>query len=279
MLTVSIVSTLAGVSSLFGLLALLAYFFIGQKAEKTASMIDVMGHRVDLASEIELIKQFGTDAAKLKALKQRHDQNSQLAEAILSKIKGNVDVHHGAKSRDRRCLISAIVFLVPAMLGFLSPIIRSAPSTPGAEAPAAAPESAAEVRPPVPTATLSPTSPVYASRWESNQPGGAPYSQAFSVTTENRHHRSNAMASETITLAQLTGQPGIEKRITRAEYSCAGGACPWSVNPAGKAEGHHEIHPQGVSITWKRVWDGYPVVETNTVFYDVYTRYCSANCP
>src|SRR4051794_13336644 len=106
--TVSVVSALAGVSSLFGLLSLLAYFFIGQKGQQTDSIIDVMGHRVNLELEIDLINQFKTDAAKLKALKQRHDYNDALAQAILTKVKGNVDVHHAAKSRDRRYLIAAI---------------------------------------------------------------------------------------------------------------------------------------------------------------------------
>lgn len=274
MASVSIVTALSGVSSVFGLLSLLAYLFIGQKGEKTDSIIDVMGHRVDLALEIELIKQFGTDAAKLKALQKRHDHNDALAQAILSKVKGNVDVHHGAKSHNRRYLIAAVVFTILALLGFLSQFLHDPPAPAKIVTPASPTIGAVTASAPPPRPV-----PVFASRWESAQPGGTPYSQAFPVATENRHHRSNAMASGTITVAQLIGQPGMEKRITRAEYSCAGGACPWSVNPAGKGEGHYEVHPQGVSVTWKRVWDGDPVVEANTVFYDVYTQYCAANCP
>ena len=277
--TVSVVSAVAGVSSLFGLLSLLAYFFIGQKGQRTGSVIDVMGHRVNLELEIELIKQFQTDGARLKALKQRHESNDALAQAILAKIKGNVDVHHGAKSRDRRYLIAAIVFIVLAALAVLSPIFQryGGATTAGATASAAsgATAAASAAAPSEPTPRAVPT---LAFRWESSQPGGTPYSQAFPVTTENRHNRSNAMASDTISASQLTGQPGMEKRITRAEYSCAGGACAWSVNPAGRPEGHYEVHPQGLSIRWKRVWDGDPVRETNTVFYDVYTQYCAANC-
>jgi hypothetical protein len=282
--SVSVVNALAGVSSLFGLLSLLAYFFIGQKGERTDSIVDVMGHRVDLELEIKLLKQFRTDAARLKALKQRHEHKDALAVAILAKIKGNVDVQHGAKSRDRRYLIAAVVFVVLALLAVLSPLVPHGPAA-AAQAPAALPvptlptQAFAPIQAAAPSEPEPRPAPVFAFRWERAQPGGTPYSQAFPVTTENRHNRSNAMASASITVSQLTGQPGTEKRITRAEYSCGGGGCAWSVNPAGRPEGHYEVHPQGLSVTWKRVWDGDPVVETNTVFYDVFTRYCSANCP
>ena len=279
--TAAVVSALAGVSSLFGLLSLLAYFFIGQKGQRTESIIDVMGHRVDLELEIKLISQFKTDAAKLAALEKRHAHNNALAQAILAKVKGNVDVHHGAKSRDRRYLIAAIVFIVIAVLAVLSPLFQGEVSPTAAIEPASTPTGAsAATRADAPSEPAPRPAPAFSFRWESAQPGGTPYSQAFPVTSENRHHRSNAMASDTINVSQLTGQPGTEKRITRAEYSCAGGACPWSLTPAGRTNvGHYDVHPKGLSVTWKRVWDGDPVVETNTVFYDVYTRYCAANCP
>lgn len=286
--TVSVVTAVASVSSVFGLFSVLAYFFIGQKVQPTDSIVDVMGHRVDLELEIQLLAQFSSDDAKLAALRQRHHHNDAMARAILDKVQGNVDVHFGAKSRDRRYLIAAILFFGLAVLAAASPLfshsgenaIEGATSgsvQASAVMPAAAPSQAAARPAPAPA-------PVFAERWESAQPGGTPYSQAFPQPTENRHGRSNAMASGTIRVSQLTAQPGLEKQITRAEYSCSGGGCPWSLHPQsntpqGRHDGDYTVHPNKQSVIWRRVWDGDSVVETNTVYYDVFIRRCISNCP
>ena len=117
------------------------------------------------------------------------------------------------------------------------------------------------------------SAPVYETRWERADQNGQPFSQSFPVTTQNRHGRSDIIASGSFTL----GAP--DSRIYTVQYACAGYPCGWSYNPNGGYGPSVLISPDGHSFQWFRRWDGDPAQETYTALYEVARRVCVSHCP
>lgn len=286
MIDASILSTLAGVTTVIGVVCVLAYLFILKGPEPTnLSITDVLGHRHDPVALNELLKAFPTEEGKLKALRARLSFDRNQAVDLLGKVQSRVSVDSlnelGAKSRDKRFFVTACLFFALATIALISQFILSGGGGGSNTGVGPAASAASATLPAAASATLpaaSAVQPTYAWEWKKKRPGGTLYSKAFVVTTENRHNRSNAGASGTIRVTDLP-DPQVERRIYGAEYSCVGDRCGWSKNPAGQATGDYAVDPNGQWITWRRSWDGDPVDETNTVFYEVYTRSCTANCP
>ena len=293
---VSMAGAAAGVTSAIGAACLLGYFFSETKPEQTdRSIVDVAGHRDTREQVLQVIAGLTTDEAKLRALKDYYGFDDAQAERVLRKVKSNVDVNainrNASASRDKRYLIAAITFIVLAAIALLAefgtrrdqvqqpvPAPTQGPSTP-ASTPAVAPAASAPVPRPAP---------VYVGSWEGTGAGGIAFTKVFSVPTDNRHHLSNAGATATYRVTDLPDPPGFPanspKRITRAVFRCDGDKCPWSYTRQGNADrdtGDFEYDPATAKqwVTWHRRWDGDAHTETYTVYYDVFRRICSANCP
>jgi hypothetical protein len=292
----------AGVTSAIGAVCLIAYYFSQGKTESThRSIVDVTGHHDNRAQVLQLLAGLTTDEAKIRALRDYYKFSESEARRLLSKVKDNVDVTRinqtAATSRDKRFLITALTFFGLAVIALLAQLVISLLQVPPAPDPMPAPTPIPGPAPtpsaPASTPAVTPAAsavpprlaPVMVQRWIGAGPGGIPFYKVFPERTENRHHLANAGASGTYRVSDLPDPPGfpagLPKRITRAEYACAPQICDWSKNRAGGRGGDYVYDPSENRqwVTWYRSWDGDPVTETNTVYYDMYTSVCEANCP
>ena len=131
----------------------------------------------------------------------------------------------------------------------------------------------ASQNPPHAAASAASKPPDYETKWERASENGQPYSQSFSVKTENRHGQSNIIAQGVFSLSVA------DAKIYSVQYSCSGYPCGWSYNPNGGYGPSILINTDGHSFTWYRKWDGDPAMETYTALYEVPKKICIANCP
>lgn len=90
--------------------------------------------------------------------------------------------------------------------------------------------------------------------------------ESCSVTTENRHGRADILVQNRCSLS--TAPQGA--KIYRVEYSCTNPRCGWSYHsePA-RGNGMDVVIESDRTILWKRRWDGDPVEERYTMYYEV----------
>jgi hypothetical protein len=123
------------------------------------------------------------------------------------------------------------------------------------------------------TASSAAATPVFEVRWERTDSSGQPFAETFPpITTQNRHGRSDIVASGTINIQTP------EARIYSVEYACVGYPCGWSYNPNGGYGVSVQISGDGRSFTWFRKWDGDPAVETYKALLEKSRRVCVRNC-
>ncbi|HWW73453.1 MAG TPA: hypothetical protein VN089_26195 [Duganella sp.] len=268
MISSSSISILAGVSSLFAVLCLLAYFLIGRESGRPSLVpSDEIQPNVVTASG-----QFKSESAKNRFFDGYFKYSGKIASGILAKSKPidlqQIILSH-TKSHDLRFIVTAFFFGFLAIVALVF-ALKNDPTTK---------DHVAAATFPIPAQVPHPA-PVYEDKWVATRPGGTPYFQGFPVQTQNRHKESQVGKSETISTQQLKDPIGLEKRIIGAKYSCSGidHRCDWSKNYQGGSDGQYEISSDKQSITWFRSWDGDPVDEVNTVFYEVFQRVCKKYC-
>ncbi len=94
---------------------------------------------------------------------------------------------------------------------------------------------------------------------------GALLVASCSARTENRHGRGDIVASGE---CALPNDADPSARIYNVEYSCSEYACGWSYNPGGGYGKSTQIAANGRSFQWQRKWDGDPVTEHYTYYYE-----------
>jgi hypothetical protein len=110
----------------------------------------------------------------------------------------------------------------------------------------------------------------YRMEWVKADESGQLLAETFGpITTENRHNRSDIIASGSFSLSNPQG------RIYAVEYACQGYPCGWSYNPNGGYEASVKISPDGRSFTWYRKWDGDPATEVYKALYEVQKSVCT----
>lgn len=123
------VATLAGISTLFGLLAVLGYLYqrgVTQRAQR--SVADIFGNQKFSAADIaSVLRHFKSDDARLKALRQM--MNEVLARKVLDKVNSGIDIEKLSEQADNRnlrvYLVGAVLFLGLAAVGGLSVLAPS----------------------------------------------------------------------------------------------------------------------------------------------------------
>jgi hypothetical protein len=100
--------------------------------------------------------------------------------------------------------------------------------------------------------------------WCTKSRDGIQYSMPFSHRTEDRHDEGAVDASGTYCL----NEPVASARITQITFRCDGCCCGWNYNPSGGYGQHTTVEPNQACFGWKRKWDGKPVTETYTAFYE-----------
>jgi len=121
-------------------------------------------------------------------------------------------------------------------------------------------------------AALAPA-PIYETRWEKVDSEGRDIIEDFGpIQTENRHNRSDIVASGAFNLRLPNG------RIFSVGYSCVGYPCGWSYNPDGGYGAKVQISGDGRSFRWFRKWDGDTAVETYQAHVEIPKRICVKNC-
>lgn len=283
----SVVATLAGVSGLLGLLSLLAYFLIGATGEDVRPF-EVHGRGID-PSVIETLKQLKTDKAKIEWLQHYLNLTTDLAKEVVQQSKQFDPNNYAAgarKSRDKRYLAACVVFALIAILALLyefgrgdqstSDDQRTNPAPMPVPAPLPAASSATPTVPASGSASSAALQPVWS--WMAQRSSGLPFSQVFTVETHNRHNMAQVGMSAFIRTSELREPVGAEKRITRATYRCEGHGirCAFSKNPNGSMDIAYQLDENKQTLTWQRSWDGDPVTDIYTVYYEVYT--CVRNC-
>jgi hypothetical protein len=116
--------------------------------------------------------------------------------------------------------------------------------------------------------------PRFETQWSRTNEAGALLTERFAHRTENRHGRSDAIASSTDRLTDARG------RIYKVDYSCEGAACGWSYNPRAELgyAGSTAISADGKAFQWTRRWDGDPTLDIYTAFYELPHEVCVENC-
>lgn len=135
-----ILELILGVSSVLGLLTLLAYFYflyISKDIDRSVKKI-VEGEGLFNSDQVlNILKQFNNEELKLKALKEIAKLDSTKAEALLEKIKANIDVNHFNQSSinyyKHISWVAALVFILLAFLGLATKLIS--PETPTSSSP------------------------------------------------------------------------------------------------------------------------------------------------
>lgn len=125
--TASVLSIIVGVSGFIGLLSLLAYLTFIFKVRQLERSVrqTIEGEGLFNANQIiRILEQFKDDhAARLAAIRELARVDTGKAEALLLKVKDNVDIGQLAKLSNSRFRVAAgilaIVFLALAVLGFL----------------------------------------------------------------------------------------------------------------------------------------------------------------
>jgi len=105
-----IIAALAGVSSVLGFLSLLAYFYLvaqTHRAERSIRETIEGAGLFNAAQVLDILKQFKSDKARLEALVQLTSLDQNKANALLQKIKGNVDVRQLQRLTHRHQIIWA----------------------------------------------------------------------------------------------------------------------------------------------------------------------------
>ena len=123
MLTPQILNIIVGVSSVIGLVALLAYLFflaLNKRAEHTIRGL-VEGDRLINSDQVlGILKDFKDDKARVEALQTLTRYDTRKAQALLGKLKGDVDIKllgTMARSHYRQSAAAfAIVFFLLAAL-------------------------------------------------------------------------------------------------------------------------------------------------------------------
>jgi hypothetical protein len=140
MLNSQIVQLLSGISSVLGLLAVLAYLYTvaqGRRAERSVRQI-IQGEPLFNANQIvHILKLFKDDASRLEALSRLADNDRDHAARVLRKIKNNVDIGKLQAQSDRHRLagsgIGGAVLLLFGVIGLVS--ANRAPSPPASTVP------------------------------------------------------------------------------------------------------------------------------------------------
>ena len=139
-----VLTAVTGVSTLFGLLSLVAYLYYKQHTEKVERSIReaLEGEGPFIASEVvSILKEFTTDEARLKALKEVSSHPAK----ILSAVKDNVDLekfnNQNAATYLAASRIAAIFFIAVAAVGLgyvfltITPVQGSKPTGTAAPSP------------------------------------------------------------------------------------------------------------------------------------------------
>jgi hypothetical protein len=125
LISIDVIRVVAGVSSFFGVLSVLAYlYFVAQARSAERSVRDIIEGEGLFNSDqvVNILAQFTSDARRLEALKEIAHYGTTKAASILEKIKSNVDL--GQFNRDRltwrlrQLSLTAAFFLALAVLGF-----------------------------------------------------------------------------------------------------------------------------------------------------------------
>lgn len=232
-----------------------------------------------------------SDKAKIEWLQHYLNLTTDLAKEVVQKSKQfdpNSYAAGARKSRDKRYLAACVVFALIAMVALLYELSRSprsaaedqrTPTPVPAPLPGVLPgaSSAAPAAPASAAASRTALQPVW--DWVAGGNSRTPYSQVFTVETHNRHNMAQVGMSGFIRASDLREPAGAEKRITRATYRCEGhgNRCGWSKNPNGSMDIAYQLDDNRQTLTWQRSWDGDPVTDIYTVYYEVYA--CVRNCP
>ena len=120
-----VLQVLSGISSFFGLIAVLAYYLLHAKSQRVEQSIaeQIEGEPLFNAKQIlDIIGKFETDEGRIKALKHVGRFGQERAEAFLTKVKDNVDLTGLAKlsvghSRQITATL-AVVFIVFAVVAY-----------------------------------------------------------------------------------------------------------------------------------------------------------------
>lgn len=125
MLSPTIVTTIASVSGVIGLFAVLCYFYFLQAQRRVERSVRGLLQGDDelfnSAQVLKIIEQFNDDSARLEALKTLTKYDAQKAKALLEKVKSNIDVERMARAASGHYLqiakLSALLFGFIAVLG------------------------------------------------------------------------------------------------------------------------------------------------------------------
>ncbi|GAB6141755.1 hypothetical protein JCM14076_24840 [Methylosoma difficile] len=126
MLNPEIITIATGVSSLLGLLGLIAYLYYSQKTRAVERSIKgiIEGEELFNAKQVvEILSQFKDDEKRLQALIALTNYSSDKAKALLTKVKENVDVENLATISTNHYLqiakVSSRLFGILAAIGFV----------------------------------------------------------------------------------------------------------------------------------------------------------------
>lgn len=273
--------TAAGVSTFLGLVSLFGYLYYSYQVQQAAKSIRGLleGERHFTAKDVvALVERFKSDDSRLKALEILTNYSRGNSKELLGRVKARIDVDELTKISPNKSrfvsLTMAVLFFALAIsaIAYYRLIPSEGGGAVGVRTPASAPAS------PPDAASVPRLAPIYAFRWRSTSPAGLPLTFIHTETTQNRHGRSDIIASGTVGFPpELQGPP--EKRLVEVTYGCIGDRCGWSYNPDGGNRGKTTIAPNGQTFTWSRKWDGDPTPETYTARYEIAEQYCTANCP
>ncbi len=131
-----VLQNLSGVSTVFGLLAVVAYFFFLAHKRKSLSSIReaIEGERTLNPKDVsEIISQFSESDARLAALKELLSHDNIKAKRILDKVESGINVHSVINSisiaQGRLILISGIIFLLIGAFGAIFGIVKGGSET------------------------------------------------------------------------------------------------------------------------------------------------------